>query len=249
MIRLYVPDLPLAPDGQARLEGDRHHYLSRVLRVRPGTAVELFCGDGDVFRATVLSVERHASTIAVDSAHPGQPASPLRVVLLQSLLRRSRLELAVQKATELGVAEVRLVETSRCTARRPGGQRLQRLRTIAAEAAEQCGRAEVPAVLAPASLDDALSATPEVDARLVLWEEARHASLAAALPGLRKPAAIALLCGPEGGLSADEVARAEAADYRAVGLGPRILRAETAPLVALAVLQFGWGDWGDRGGP
>ena len=244
MIRLHVPGMALAAGATVALDGDRHHYLSRVLRVRDGAPIELFAGDGRVHVGAVAAVDRRAVTVRLDSERPGLALSPLRVIVLQSLLRGSRLELVVQKATELGVAELRLVECARCVARRPGTERLRRLRTIAEEAAEQCGRAEVPPLLAPLPLVEAFRALPAEGRRLVLWEDARHVPLAGALGTGLEGEPLTLLCGPEGGLDAGEVDAAREAGFRVVGLGPRVLRAETAPIAALAVLQYARGDLG-----
>lgn len=246
MIRLYVPGTELREGGDVVLTGDRHHYLTRVLRIRPGADVELFNGDGSVYRGPVADVSREDVRLGPLVAAPALSPSPVHVTLVAAVLKGARLETVVQKATELGVASIRLALTERCDAGAPSAARLRRLQTIAVEAAEQCGRAEVPSVHAAVSLPEALDAAGMAPLRLLLWERARHRSLIEAFDGAGTAADVVLVVGPEGGLSEAEVDRCRARGYATFGLGPRILRAETAPLVALAVLQSALGDLAPR---
>ena len=246
MIRLYTPDDPLAPGAALTWRGERHHYLARVLRVRVGAVLELFAGDGRVYGAEVVRVETESVTVEIRTVRAGLPSSPARVTLVQAVLRGKRLDHVVQKTTELGVASIALVTTARTEVNWSGDRagRMARLRTIAAEAAEQCGRAEVPDLRPPVPLCEIVAARAAADRRVVLWEEARDRPLCAALAGVDAPCRIILLSGPEGGLTQAEVARCEEGAFAPAGLGPRILRAETAPLAALSVVQATLGDLG-----
>lgn len=244
MIRLHAPSRTLAVGQEVALDGARHHYLSHVLRARPGTAVALFSGDGSEFHAEVVAVSRNATRLVVRKEEAGLPPSPTHVILLQPLLKGGRLEWVVQKAVELGVAAVTLVDVERADVRwgDKAERRRERIAAVAEEAAEQCGRAEVPPIDGPRTLPAALERLPADAVRLVFWEEARDASLQRALSAARGATKFALLFGPEGGLTAAEVERAEAAGFQRAGLGPRILRAETAPIAALAIVQYVLGD-------
>lgn len=242
MIRLYVPDRPLAAGGELVLDAARHHYLAHVLRARPGTAVELFAGDGKVVPAEVTAVAKRETRLALGAPRPGLPPAPVATILLQPLLKGGRLEWVVQKAVELGVAAISLVDVARADVRWRDADRVDRLAAVAIEAAEQCGRADVPALTGPRPLAAALAALPPEAARIVFWEEARAASLRDALAAARGAPSLALLVGPEGGLTAAEVATAEAAGFRRAGLGPRTLRAETAAVAALVAVQCAVGD-------
>jgi 16S rRNA (uracil1498-N3)-methyltransferase len=157
------------------------------------------------------------------------------ITLIQAVPRGDRMDLVLQKTTELGVARIVPVLTSRSVAR-PPADRARRWQTIAAEAARQSGRADVPSVGAPLPLAEALPLAAPCARRFALWEEERERPLRRALGDAPGPT-LALLVGPEGGLAPAEVEQARAAGFVTVGLGPRILRVETAAIVAVALVQ------------
>lgn len=233
--------VPAAAPG-ARLELPEHsaHHAREVLRLRAGAAVRVFDGRGAEFEATLDGVSRKAVTVLLTHAVPERPESPLRIELALSPLKGDRMELVVQKATELGVAAIRPVVTIRTDAvARPAltGARHERWEKVASGAAEQCGRAVVPeihpAVLLPRLLD-----TPFDGTRVVLAEDDPRQPLRS----LASPTALLLLVGPAGGWEARERESLERAGFVAASLGPRILRSETAAVAALAVAQALWGD-------
>ncbi|MDR7556157.1 MAG: RsmE family RNA methyltransferase [Armatimonadota bacterium] len=209
------------------------HHIARVLRLRPGTRIVVFDG------ACEVDAELVSTTGGVVTARPLGPVRPIvrpvALTLLQGLPRGPKMDVIVRMATELGVAAIRPVLTTRA-APEPGAARVERWRRIAREAARQCGRGDVPAVEAPAPLAQALAALGPVDLLVVPWERARR-PLGAVVAG-RAFAAAAVLVGPEGGLAADEVAAAEAAGGEAVSLGPLVLRTETAGLATVAMLLY-----------
>ncbi len=178
------------------------------------------------------------------SVHPQAPIegpheSPLRTHLGQALSRGERMDWAIQKAVELGVSEITPLFTERCEVKLQGeraDKRQAHWQQIAVSACEQCGRSSVPVIHPPMALHDWLSAL-QVDVRLVL-----HHRTEQDLQSLPAPESAALLIGPEGGLSAGEIAQAEQAGFHAARFGPRVLRTETAPVVALTMLQHLWGD-------
>jgi 16S rRNA (uracil1498-N3)-methyltransferase len=176
------------------------------------------------------------------SAAEARPESPLTVVLAVSPLRGDRMELVVQKATELGVAEIRPVITVRTdAAARPAlkGSRQERWDKVASGAAEQCGRAVVPLV-APTTTLPVLLAEPFEGLKLLFLERSGPAPLSE----LPRPQRVLMLVGPAGGWEDGEVAQATGAGFVSAGLGPRILRAETAALAAVSAVQVLWGDLG-----
>ena len=258
MIRLHVPDdlaagVRLAPaPGQAR-------YLLAVMRSALGDPVLLFNGRDGEWRATVAEAGRRGCMLAVQAQVRPQAGVP-DVELMCALVKRARLETIVEKAAELGAARVRLLLTRRTNADHANVTRLQ---AIAAEAAEQTGRLDVPQVAAPERLDAVLDAW-EPGRALMFCDEAGddpHApwggEAGRAGPALERlrdaPAAArwAVLIGPEGGFAPEERARLRALPYAtAVSLGPRILRADTAAVAALTLWQATLGDWrvgGERG--
>ncbi len=236
--RFFVPAGSLA-GATATIGGEPLHHLRTVLRLGPGAEVLLCDGEGATCRVRLDTLGREQGTATVLARwQEAERCCPLR--LLQGLPKGDKLELVLQKGTELGVTVFQPVLCARSLAR-PDGRRGERWQRIADEAARQSRRPCLPRVEAPGTLADALARVSE-PLRLVLWEESGR-PLNAALPA-QPPAGVALLVGPEGGLTAAEVAAAEAAGFVAVHLGPRILRTETAGLAVAAVLEYLYGDWG-----
>ena len=238
--RFHVPEA--APGARVVLPDHSAHHARDVLRLRDGATVRLFDGAGAEFEAVLDSVSRKGVSARITGRAEPRAESPLRVVLAVSPLRGDRMELVVQKATELGVAEIRPVITARTdAAARPAlkGSRQERWDKVASGAAEQCGRAVVPLV-APTTTLGALLEQPFAGLKLFFLERSAPSTLTA----LPRPAEVLMLVGPAGGWEEAEVERATAAGFVAAGLGPRILRAETAALAAVSAVQVLWGDLG-----
>jgi 16S rRNA (uracil1498-N3)-methyltransferase len=225
------------------VDGDAHHHLGRVLRVRPGDKVVIFDGQGTEIDAEVAEVGPKTTALVLGERRRGNTsAAPTRITLLQGLARGEKMDWIIQKTCELGVARVVPVLTGRTVAAPAQAvTRRQRWERIAREAARQSGRADVPTIEAPTSLTAALGAIDPGELRLAFWETAGPGGcpLRAALPPAPRPTT--LLVGPEGGFSAEEIGQAQSAGFITVGLGPRILRTETAAVVAVALLQFAAG--------
>lgn len=237
---LRVPVDPQTIDSsRARVSGGDARHLIRVLRVKEGDAVIAFAGDGRAWDATVAEVGPTSVTIAIGAPRVEATESPCAITLGQGIGKGDKLDLVVRAATELGVAEIVPVATVRAVAEKSGADRLARWNKIAAEACKQCGRSRVPVVHAPESLAKFLERTRGAAVKVVPWEGG-GAPLAAVA---RVPtSSAALLVGPEGGLEPREVEDAKAVGYLPVTLGPRILRTETAGIVAVAALQLLLGD-------
>ncbi len=231
-------DAPLSL-GSHDLPEAQAHYIGRVLRHAAGDAVQLFDGSGQEFVGELLEVGKKSVRVELREQFAGLAESPLRIHLGQGLSRGERMDWAIQKATELGVAEITPIVSERCEVRlkdERADKRLAHWRQIAVSACEQCGRSVLPVIHPPLTLADWLAQTA-ADLRLVLHPVAEP------LSGHARPTSLAFLIGPEGGLADAEVRQAQAAGYRAARLGPRVLRTETAPVVALAVAQQLWGDF------
>ena len=234
--------VPQAAAG-ARLELPEHtaHHAREVLRLRPGAAVRVFDGRGHEFEATLAAVARRSVGVDLSGAVPSRPESPLRLVLALSPLRGDRMELVIQKATELGVSEIWPVVTARTdAAARPAlrGARGERWERVASGAAEQSGRAVVPLVSSATTLER-LVGESFAGPRVVLLETPGHPPLAALAPS---PRALLLFVGPAGGFEPPEVDRLLEGGFRPASLGPRVLRAETAAIAAVTLAQGLWGD-------
>lgn len=223
------------------LDEDAANHVGRVLRMQPGDALILFNGNGQDYTAQIHQVSKRGVDVVLTSATPNDRESPLQILLGQVISKGDRMDYAVQKATELGVTRIVPLISERCDVRLKGDREDKRVRhwqQVAISAAEQCGRARVPAIADIASLDDWLADTADYDLRLVL-----HHRTTQTLDALARPQRIAILIGPEGGLSAAEIAQAEAAGCIATALGPRVLRTETAPVSILTLCQWLWGDF------
>jgi 16S rRNA (uracil1498-N3)-methyltransferase len=245
--RLFVEPSKLAEDVVVLTDED-HRYLTRVLRLGVGEAIVLFDGKSVEATARILRIGPRALELKIEERRPVQASDRPLVTLIQALAKGDKLDLVVQKATELGVGRVIPVTTERAVARLDAGalralSRRTRWQKIAREASRQSGRLDVPEVEGVTSLATALSASPKDALKLLLWEGARQTTLRELLPA-EKPQQIVIAVGPEGGFTVEEVEAARHAGFAPVGLGPRILRTETAALVTLAILGFALGDLG-----
>lgn len=218
------------------------HHAIRVRRLGAGDRLTLFTGEGGEYAATITQVTRRAAEVRIDAFADGIAEPARSVVLAQALVANDAMDTIVRHAVELGAASVRPLVTAR-SARFPGGasgdKRLAHWRAIAVSACEQCGRNRIPEVSPPIELADWLADRAPDRVGLVLTPDG-----AVPLPQVPLPPAdpIDILVGPEGGLTDDEVAKARHHGLAAARLGPRILRAETAALAALAVANVTWSD-------
>ena len=189
--------------------------------------------------AHIESVNKKHVKVFINACLPGPPASSLHTHLGQVMSRGERMDYAIQKATELGVNEITPLFSRRCEVKLDATRQAKRLahwQQIAISACEQSGRLDIPHIYPPALLNDWLERT-HAQSKLVL-----HPHQTQPLVSQETPVSCALLIGPEGGFTDQEVEQAQAQGYTGLNLGPRILRTETAPLAALTLLQYIWGD-------
>lgn len=240
LTRIYVPGA-LRADSDIELPAQAGEHLTRVLRLEAGAPLIVFNGQGGEYPA-ILGVRSAKRVLARLGRHDAiERESPLTITLLQGVARGERMDLIVQKATELGVTRIVPVLADRSIVKVDAKQRERKLehwQSIAISACEQCGRNRVPEVNAPVALGDAIAALPEGSLRCLLAADGGE-SLAAAARGVTN---FVLLIGPEGGLADNERQFARANGFAAYRMGPRILRTETAGLAALATLQSIAGD-------
>lgn len=246
MTRGFV-DIELMTGQEVALSEELANHLTRVLRLRSGDSVQLFNGDGREYRATLTSLERKRTLARIEGEVPSLAESPLRLTLAQGLCRGEKMDLVLQKATELGVQAIVPLGTERTEVRLDAEREARRVahwRQVIASACEQSGRAILPTLAAPLSLPNWLvqlgTATPAVNPqsmRLMLDPEgdASFRDLPAACEAV-------LAVGPEGGFSDNEGALLQRMGFIRLRLGPRVLRTETAGLAAIAALQSHWGD-------
>ena len=244
MLRLLVAPAELAP-GERAVRGDDYHYLFHVRRMRPGDRLVLFDGEGCEAEAEVKTIGSRSATLEVGARVAVAPARTApRITVILSLIKGERMDSCLTKLVELGVGRIVPLQAERSVVRLDGERaekRRERFRGQVRAAVQQCRAMQVPVVDPICHLAQALARTAQVPHKLVFWEGAKAVPLRSALPE-RPPGEVAMLVGPEGGLSADEVEEATAAGFTAVGLGPRILRADTAAVAGAAILAYAIGE-------
>ncbi|MDD2605337.1 MAG: 16S rRNA (uracil(1498)-N(3))-methyltransferase [Desulfobacteraceae bacterium] len=242
---LIAPDIP--ENAVAILSPEDSRHLVQVLRLRAGDSVQLFDGRGMEYQGTVATLHPDGVRVTVGRRQPTTAESPLELMLLQGFLKETKMDLLVRQLTEVGLSHLVPFLARRSVARpdsRRLAGRLARWRKIAAEALKQCRRGKIPSIDFAGDLDAALVRAENCDLKIVFWETAQR-PLGDIVSQLSAPVhSVALLLGPEGGFEAEEVAAAQAAGFAVASLGPRILRAETAALVACALIQHRLGDLG-----
>lgn len=234
--------------GRAVITGSDVSHISRVLRLGPGDAITLLDGCGGVFHAVIEKAGRSEVTCAVKERLETAGGLPLKVTLVQGIPKGDKMDLIIQKGTELGVSRfiplacersvVRLDDQARAARRRERWQR------VAVEAAKQCRRPYIPEVARPAGWQEILSDMPSCALALIPWEGEENVTLRDMMRENDLPAEVYIFIGPEGGFAASEVALARAENVLPVSLGPRILRADTAALIVPAIVLYYWGDLG-----
>lgn len=232
--------LALAAGQTLTLPAETFHHAVRVRRLRVGDELILFGGDGREAHAELVAIHRDAADAAISAVATADRESPLHVTLLQGLSAGDRMDYTLQKAVELGVGAIVPVTTQRSVVRLDrdrADKRIAHWRQIVIGACEQSGRNRVPEVLPVVSLAQGLTAVLAAQRFVLSFEGGGRLRDIAAATG-----AIALLAGPEGGLTADEERAARDAGFAPLSLGPRVLRTETAAVAALAAMQALWGD-------
>lgn len=258
MHRFYVPPEDIhqeqGQEEQAVIKGQEFRHLAKVLRLLPGEAVTIFDGRGREYSGKIVSLQKGEALVRIEESLLFPRESQLEVWLVQGLPKGEKMELIIQKATELGVRGIIPLKAQRCVVRladKKEAERRKRWQKVALEAAKQCRRPVIPTVLPACSLEEFLQGLPAQRHLLIPWEEGGCSFKEAltALSAKEKESGAAgvpvyLVIGPEGGFAAEEVAQVQSGGGIPLSLGPRILRTETAGLAALAALMFAWGDWG-----
>ncbi|NHN38710.1 16S rRNA (uracil(1498)-N(3))-methyltransferase [Pseudomaricurvus alcaniphilus] len=236
--RLYTCQ-PLNSGAQLTLDASAAHYLGRVLRMEPGRPLLLFNGEGGEFNATLLQLDKKSALVEVGEFAAQERESPLAIHLGIGISRGERMDWVLQKATELGVSAVTPLFTERSEVKLRA-ERLQKKQQhwqqIMISACEQSQRTHLPDLQAPQEAADWLASISD-PCRFIL-----HHRTDTRLSAASRPTSVTLAIGPEGGFSDTEIERALALQFQPLALGPRVLRTETAPVAAISILQFLWGD-------
>ena len=237
--RIYT-DAPLQSGQQLGLDEKSSHHLSRVLRHKVQDQLVLFNGDGREYQAVISSIDKKQVVVSVGSYSAPCTESYLQIHLGIAMSKGDRMDWVLQKSTELGVTAIYPLVTERTELKLKGDRldkKLAHWRQVIISACEQCGRNILPSLHHPVTSQQ-WSESIEADRKLVL-----HHRGAESIDSPASVGSVALLIGPEGGLSVEEIAHAQKQKFQALTLGPRVLRTETAPLAAISVLQYVWGDF------
>lgn len=235
-------DLPLEAGGEIVLPEETANHLLRVLRLAEGDDCVLFNGDGRDYPATITLAAKREARVRLGTPRAVDRESPRAIVLLQGIARGEKMDLILQKATELGVSAVLPVNAERTEVKLDGARlekRIAHWRSVVVSACEQSGRARVPTLAMPRALAEAAAAAPANALKLTLDPQGEH-RLSTLQAEADTPVVVAI--GPEGGWSPRDRQALEKAGFQGLQLGPRILRTETAGLAAIAALQARLGD-------
>lgn len=233
-------DTELTVNTTIELMPDAAHHLSRVLRLQPPDALIIFNGRGGEYNAVIHAVHKQKVTVHLQNFVPIERESSLQIHLGQVISRGERMDYTIQKAVELGVHQITPLFSERCNVKLPADRlatRLAHWQKIAVSACEQCGRNYVPIIHSPITLSAWLSQAHS-GVKIILDPHARSLSQ----HDNQRPQNISLLIGSEGGFSPEEIHLAESQTFVSLKVGPRILRTETAGVVAIAICQYRWGD-------
>ncbi|MFW1753127.1 16S rRNA (uracil(1498)-N(3))-methyltransferase [Acinetobacter wanghuae] len=234
MPRFYI-ETDLAVNSTVELTETVFHHWVKVLRAQVGEKATLFNGQGGEFEAELIEVAKKSAAVQINHFNPTNRTPKFKALLGQVMSKGDRMDYAIQKAVELGVSEIQLLTSERCEMRLKydrDQKKLDHWQGIAIAACEQCGLNIVPNILPPVSLEKWL--TTELPAtKLVLAPNKDEVDVLS-----HATAELALLIGPEGGLSEDEIASANAQGFQNWCIGERVLRTETAPVVALSILNY-----------
>lgn len=239
--RIYHPET-LTAHSDIVLSEDAANHVGRVLRMQPGQAIQLFDGSNQVFEASITQIDKKSARVSLSEGVLSDNESPLNLHLGQVISRGEKMEFTIQKSIELGVNTITPLFSERCGVKLDGERlekKLQQWQKIAIAACEQCGRNRIPDIR-PVMQLEAWCAEQDDSLKLNLHPRASHSINTLPLPVNH----VRLLIGPEGGLSADEIAMTSGYGFTDILLGPRVLRTETTALTAITALQVRFGDLG-----
>ena len=230
------------------ITGSEAKHICRVLRLSANDTVELFDGTGKGYRATIVSANPRRVRFQIESSVMLQSESPVQITLAQGMLKDRKMDNLIRHLTELGISRWIPFYASRSVAvsgKKGWHNRLDRWKKIALESVKQCRRGRVPDIVPTDTMKDVLTQSADTDLKIVFWEETPKAFVPPMM-STDKVNTITIVVGPEGGFDDEEIKLAKAHGFLSAGLGPRILRAETAALAAFALVQYSYGDMGSN---
>jgi len=225
---------------KASISGPDYKHIVKVLRLKPGDEVILFDESGVEYIGNIIEIKTKEVTVLIEESRRVETESKLNITLLQGIPKRDKMDFIVEKATELGVKSIVPVITERSQVRYT--EKIKRWQRIALGSLKQCGRIVPPEIHSVATFNEVIKYNIEGCLKLILYEKCEKKFRDSIYNNSQPPSNIVLFVGPEGGFSEKEVRLAEDKGFIPIGLGPRILRTETAAIVALSILQFVYGD-------
>jgi len=243
MHRFFIPVEAFAGD-EVTITGGPARQITRVLRLKPGASITVLDNTGWEYETAIQSVARDEVRGKIVRRQPGAAEPAVMVTLCQALIKTDKFELVLQKGTELGVTRFWPVISKRCVAARPSEEKMARWQSVIREAAEQCGRATLPVLCPTVSFENLCRPSPVPS--MILWEHEKSQGISTALksPAFNEARLFRLFVGPEGGFTEAEIEMARQNGIVPVGLGKRILRAETAGLTAVNAIMYETGELG-----
>ena len=247
-MRYFFAEKPVTPGAKMTLRGSDARHIKKVLRLQPGDGIGLFDGAGAAYTARIQDFVPDGIVVEVLSSAPAMTDSPVQITIAQAFLKDKKMDGLARQLTELGAAKWIPFFAERSVPapdRRRLAGRLERWQKISREALKQCKRGRLMVIEPVGTLQDVLLQARRCDVKILFWEnQPQPLTRLAADPQGAAPEGIFAILGPEGGFSPAEVEAAVAEGFLTAGLGPRILRAETAAIAAAALLQFLFGDLG-----
>jgi len=244
MPRFFLPQVNIH-DGRGVVHGQELTHLMKVLRLRAGDFVTVFDNTGWEHEAIIETLTSERGELKIVESHPSDREPSIAINLAVGLTKGEKLDWVIEKATELGVTTI-IPFSSNYTVPKLDGDKIQkrseRWRKIAVSAAKQCGRSRIPEVRSLCSFENFVRESWPETLKLIFWENETDGSLRRIFEKCRETKSVLVAVGPEGGFTHGEVELANAQGFQSVHMGRRILRAETAAIAALAVVQFLWGD-------
>jgi len=247
-MRYFFADKTVTPGAKMTLKGSDVRHIKKVLRLQPGDGIGLFDGLGAAYTARIQNFVPDGIVVEVLSSAPAMTDSPVEIIIAQAFLKDKKMDGLARQLTELGAAKWIPFFAERSVPapdRRRLAGRLERWQKISREAIKQCKRGRLMVIEPVGTLQDVLLQARRCDVKILFWEnQPQSLNRLATVPQGAAPEGIFAILGPEGGFSPAEVEAAVAEGFLTAGLGPRILRAETAAIAAAALLQFLFGDLG-----
>jgi 16S rRNA (uracil1498-N3)-methyltransferase len=242
MVRIYLP-ITQTKEGRISITGEKARYLTSVLRCRKGDDLIVFDGKGNCLRTSILKADRKEVITVVLEKFPCNTESSLNIILIQGLLKGEKMNVVIQKTTELGVREIIPAVTSRSQLRET--RKITRWKKIAEEASRQSGRTMIPVIHEPVEFGSLFTVHSSQLINGLIFYEGGGMKISEAISSLiPRPSSLFVFIGPEGGFTREEVNLAREKGLIVTSLGKRILRAETAAISAVTLLQFLLGDLG-----